>query len=74
MIDNFSKFLWAIPSKNKYSKTITEELSINLTTSKQKPVKVESDRGAEFYNSIFQSLLKTKILSIIHDSRIKVLV
>ena len=67
IIDNFSKYLWAIPLKNKYSNTITEDFSNILTTSKRKALKIESDRGSEFYNSIFQNSLKTK--SIEHYSR-----
>ena len=67
VIDNFSKYLWAIPLKNKYSKTITNEFSNLLTTSKRKPLKIESDRGTEFYNSIFQNFLKSK--NIQHYSR-----
>ena len=67
IVDNFSKYLWAIPLKNKYSQTITNEFSNILTTSKQKPLKTESDRGAEFYNSIFQNFLKIK--NIQHYSR-----
>ena len=60
VIDNFSKYLWATPLKNKYSQTITNEFSNILTTSNRKPLKIESDRGSEFYNSIFQNFLKTK--------------
>ena len=67
VIDNFSKYLWGIPLKNKYSQTITNEFSNILTTSKRKPLKLESDRGTEFYNSIFQNLLK--INNIQHYSR-----
>ena len=67
IIDNFSKYLWAIPLKNKYSQRITNEFSNILTTSKRKPLKIESDRGAEFYNSIFQNFLKSK--NIHHYSR-----
>ena len=48
IIDIFSKYLWAISLKNKKSKTITEEFSKILTTSKRKPLKIESDRGAEW--------------------------
>ena len=66
-IDNYSKYLWAIPLKNKNSQTITNEFSNILTNSKRKPLKLESDRGAEFYNSIFQNFLKSK--SIQHYSR-----
>ena len=67
IIDNFSKYLWAIPLRNKYSQTITNEFSNILTTSKRKPLKIESDRGTEFYNSIFQNFLKLK--NIHHYSR-----
>ena len=67
VIDNFSKYLWAIPLKNKYSQTITNEFSNILTTSKRKPLKIESDRGSEFYNSIFQNFLKNKYIQ--HYSR-----
>ena len=67
VIDNFSKSLWAIPLKNKYSQTITNEFSNILTKSKRKPIKIESDRGTEFYNSIFQNFLKSKNLQ--HYSR-----
>ena len=67
VIDNFSKYLWTIPLKNKYSQTITNEFSKIITTSKRKPLKIESDRGLEFYNSIFQNLLKSK--NIHHYSR-----
>ena len=66
IFDNFSKYLWAIPLKNKYSQTITQEFS-NILTSKRKPLKIESDRGREFYKSIFQNFLKSK--NIQHYSR-----
>ena len=52
--------MWAIPLKHKYSQTITNEFSNILTTSKRKPLKLESDRGSEFYNTIFQNFLKSK--------------
>ena len=52
--------MWALPLKNRYSKTITEEFSNILTTSKRSPVKLESGRGTEIYNSISQIFLKYK--------------
>ena len=52
--------MWAIPLKNKYSQTITHDFSSILTTSKRSPVKIESGRGAEFYNKNFQKILKSK--------------
>ena len=67
VIDNFSKYLWAIPLKNKYSQTIANEFSNIITKSKRKPRKLESDRGSEFYNNIFQNFLKSK--NIQHYSR-----
>ena len=65
IIDNF--YLWCIPLKNKYSRTITYGFSDILTKSKRKPIKIESDRGKEWYNSIFQNFLKSK--NIHHYSR-----
>ena len=53
--------------KNKYSQTITNEFLNILTKSKRKPLKLESDRGAEFYNNIFQNFIKNK--NIQHYSR-----
>ena len=53
--------------KNKYSKTITDELSIILSSSKRSPLKIGSDRGAEFYNSIFQKISKSE--NVQHYSR-----
>ena len=65
--DSFSKYFWAIPLKNKYSKTITDELSNVLCKSKRRPLKLESDRGSEWYNSIFKNFLRSK--NIQHYSR-----
>ena len=59
--------MWAIPLEKKLSQTITNEFSNILTTSKRKPLKKESDRGTEFYKSIFQNFLKSK--SIHYSSR-----
>ena len=67
IIDYFSKYLWCIPLKNKYSQTITNEFSKILTKSQRKPLKIESDRGKEWYNYVFQNLLKSK--NIHHYSR-----
>ena len=67
IIDNFGKYLWAIPLRNKISKTITDEFSNILSTSKRKPLKLESDRCTVLYNSFFQSFLIIK--NIHHYSR-----
>ena len=60
IFDDFSKYTWAIPLKNKKVQTKTDEFSIFSTISKRRPVKLESDRGGEFRNSILQNFLKRK--------------
>ena len=56
-IDNFSKFGWTIPLKNKNAQTIKDSFENILTNSKRKPNLVESDRSKVFYNNIFQDFL-----------------
>ena len=56
-IDNFSKFGWTIPLKNKNAQTIKDSFENILTNSKRKPNLIETDRGKEFYNNIFQDSL-----------------
>ena len=67
ILDNFGKYLWCVPMENKTSKTVTDVFSNTLTMSKRSPMKLESDRGLEWYNSIFQNFLKSKNLH--HYSR-----
>ena len=57
IIDNFSKFGWAVPLKNKNAQTITNSFENVLINSKRKLNSVESDRGKDFYNSIFEGFL-----------------
>ena len=57
VIDNFSKFGWTIPLKNKNGQTIRDSFENILINSKRKPNLIESDRGKEFYNNIFQDFL-----------------
>ena len=56
-IDNFSKNGWTIPLKNKNAQTIKDSFENFLISSKRKPNLIESDRGKEFYNNIFQDFL-----------------
>ena len=56
-IDNFSKFGWTVPLKNKNAQTIKDSFENILITSKRSPNLIESDRGKEFYNIIFQEFL-----------------
>ena len=57
IIDNFSKFGWTVPLKNKNSQTIKDSFESILINSKKKPNLIESDRGEEFYNNMFQDFL-----------------
>ena len=56
-IDNFSKFGWTIPLKNKKAQTIKDSFETILINSKRKPNLIETDRGKEFYNNNFQDFL-----------------
>ena len=57
IIDNFSKFGWTAFIKNKNAQTIKESFQKILINSRKKPNLIESDRGKEFYNNIFQDFL-----------------
>ena len=57
VIDNFSKYGWTIPLKNKNAQTTKDSFENILISSKRRPNLIESDRGKEFYNSIFQDFL-----------------
>ena len=56
-IDNFSKYGWTIPLKYKNAQTIKNSFENIIKNSKRKPNLIESDRGKEFYNNIFQDFL-----------------
>ena len=57
IIDNFSKFGWTVPLKNKSAQIIKASFENILINSKRKPNLIETDRGKEFYNNIFQDFL-----------------
>ena len=57
VIDNFSKFGWTTPLKNKNAQTIKDSFENILMSSKKSPSLIESDRGKEFYSNIFQDFL-----------------
>ena len=58
IIDNFSKFLWTVPLKTKNAQIITDEFQNIIKTSKRSPKNLHTDRGTEYYNKNFNSLLK----------------
>ena len=57
IIDNFSKFGWTTPLKNKNAQTIKDSFENILISSKGSPNLIKTDRGKEFYNNIFQDFL-----------------
>ena len=57
IIDNFSKYGWTVPLKNKNAQTIKDSFENILISSKRKPNLIETDRGKEFYNNFFQDFL-----------------
>ena len=76
VINIFTKYAWAIPLKNKSGLSITNCFKKVLSEHPQggsepkKPEKLWVDRGSEFYNKTFKSLLKeyeTKLYSTYSD-------
>ena len=63
-IDNFSKFGWTVPLKNKNAQTIKDSFENVLISSKRKPNLIETDRGKEFYNNIFQDFLNKNTIKL----------
>ena len=63
-IDNFSKYGWTIPLKNKNAQTIKDSFEKILINSKRKPNLIETDRGKEFYNNIFQDFLNKNTIKL----------
>ena len=68
IIDNFSNFGWTIPLKSKNAQTIKDSFENILINSKRKPNLIESDRGKEFYNIIFQDFLNKNRIKIYSNS------
>ena len=64
IIDNQTKFAWAIPIKDKSGKSTTTAFKKLIETSKRKPEKVWSDRGKEFFNKTFLDFLKQNEIQI----------
>ena len=60
IIDNFSKFGWTVPLKNKSAQIIKDSFENILISSKRKPNLIETDDGSEFVNKLFNNLLNTK--------------
>ena len=56
ILDNFSKYVWTVPLKNRNSQTIKDSFENLLINAKRKLILIESDRGKEFYNNNSQKV------------------
>ena len=64
ILDNYTKYAWAIPLKDKSGRSTTTALKNLIEKAKRKPDKIWSDRGKEFYNKTFLDFLKQKEIQI----------
>ena len=64
IIDNHTKYAWAVPLKDKTGKSTTNALKHLIEKEKRKPDKIWSDRGKEFYNKRFLNFLKEQNIQI----------
>ena len=64
VLDNFSKFGWTTPLKNKNAQTRKDSFGNIIISSKIKPNLIESDRGKEFYDNLFQDFLNKNIIKL----------
>jgi len=61
VVDVFSKHAWVEPVKNKTGKTVMDAMTKILKRSEgRKPLNLQTDDGKEFYNKMFQELMKQK--------------
>ena len=59
VIDVFSKIAWAVPVNSKDAKAITASFGHMLTIANPRhPKRLQTDKGKEFFNSNFQTLIK----------------
>ena len=58
IIDNFTKYAWGIPLKNKSGEVVASAFKTHIISSKRVPDKIWCDRGKEFYNKHFKAVLK----------------
>ena len=59
VVDVLSKHAWVQPVKNKTGKAVTDAFE-KILKGKRKPINLQTDDGKEFYNKMFQDLMKRK--------------
>lgn len=74
-IDVFSKFAWAVPLKDKSGKSLVTAFKDHILKSSggRKPRTLQTDKGSEFTNRLFQSFLKKENIAFFttHNEEIK---
>ena len=71
-IDNFSKYAWIVPIKDKKGVSIINAFQKILNESGRKPNKIWVDKGSKFYNISFKKWLKdnnTEMYSIHNEGK-----
>ena len=56
-IDVLSRYAWIVPLKNKTGKTLKEAFQVIFKSGRQ-PIRLQTDKGTEFTNRVFQKFLK----------------
>lgn len=56
-VDVLSKYAWVVPLKNKTGNSLVEAFQ-RIFTQGRKPLKLQTDKGSEFRNRVFQRFLK----------------
>ena len=64
VIDNFSKYAWLVPLKDKKGTSIVNAFRKILKESDRKPNKILVDKGSEFYNNSFKKWVKDNNIEI----------
>ena len=55
IIDTFSKFAWVFPTRRKTGKEVYDKIKALLLV--ERPTKIQTDKGGEFYNNTFKALV-----------------
>lgn len=58
VIDVFSKYVWALPIKNKTGNEVAQAMHSIIKQMKEPPKNIQTDLGKEFYNSSFSVIMK----------------
>jgi hypothetical protein len=66
VIDNFSRYLWVLPLKNKSGETVLTAFKSVVESAKNTPENLWSDEGTEFHNSEFKAYCTKHNINLYH--------